>query len=558
MIRGMVRLRQLVAAASAGLALAVAPAAAQRRDMLTIGFSTFPPNFHPLAGNEIARFYLLGMVSRPLMTIDGQGNLVCLVCAEVPTFANGLAREIDMGDGRKGVALTFRLKADAAWGDGTPVTAKDVVFGHALRRRAVGGALEGELNRRILKIEARDDAAFVVHLDRVTFDYNDFSYYWLLPAHLEAKALAEPADYLKRSLYVTAPTERGLYNGPYRVAEYAPSSHVVLVPNEAWRGEQPQIRRIVVRGILNAASLEATLLAGGVDLVPGESGFPLDQVLALEARYPQRFRYLYRETLGYQHLDVNHDHPALRDRRVRQALMFGIDRTAITRAVFKDKLRVARSNVNSRQWMATADGPEYRHDPARARSLLDAAGWSTLRDGVRYNEKGDRLAFPIASVTGIRTIELMATLLAAQWREIGVDARPRLEAQRIFWGETLPRRKFEGLALFTWIDAPEEVPRQTLHSTRIPSAANGFNGLNYGGYRNPEMDSLIDRIEREIDRETRRPLWHRLQVLYAEDLPALPLFFSTSAWVLPLWLDGVVPSGHSATTTLGVERWRAR
>jgi peptide/nickel transport system substrate-binding protein len=128
----------------------------------------------------------------------------------------------------------------------------------------------------------------------------------------------------------------------------------------------------------------------------------------------------------------------------------------------------------------------------------------------------------------------------------------------VFFGDTLQRRKFDGLAFFTWVESPESVPRHKLHSGAIPSAANGFSGQNYGGYRNAEMDSLIDRIEHEADRERRRPLWQRFQALYAEDLPALPLFFNTRSWILPLWLDGVVPSGHSAVTTLGVERWRAK
>ena len=60
------------------------------------------------------------------------------------------------------------------------------------------------------------------------------------------------------------------------------------------------------------------------------------------------------------------------------------------------------------------------------------------------------------------------------------------------------------MAMFAWISAPENVPRTTLHSEEIPTEANGWAGQNYTGYRNPEMDELIDAIEVELDRDKRR------------------------------------------------------
>ena len=77
-----------------------------------------------------------------------------------------------------------------------------------------------------------------------------------------------------------------------------------------------------------------------------------------------------------------------------------------------------------------------------------------------------------------------------------------------------------------------------------------------GGYKNPRMDRLIDAIEVELDRDKRLALWARLQQLYAEDLPALPLFFRAEAHIWPRWLQGVEPTGQMAPTTLWIERWR--
>ena len=106
------------------------------------------------------------------------------------------------------------------------------------------------------------------------------------------------------------------------------------------------------------------------------------------------------------------------------------------------------------------------------------------------------------------------------------------------------------MAMFAWISSPENVPRSTLHSEEIPTEANGWAGQNSTGYKNPEMDELIDAIEIELDREKRRAMWHRLQQIYAEDLPAIPLYPGQSR-VWPLWLEGVTPTGHLNEHALG-------
>jgi peptide/nickel transport system substrate-binding protein len=308
----------------------------------------------------------------------------------------------------------------------------------------------------------------------------------------------------------------------------------------------------------NTAALEANILAGGVDYIPGEGGLTLDQVIALEQRHPQRFRYLYKITTSYSHLDVNLEHPALKDKRVRQALLHAADRETIVRQVYGGKSAVAHSSVNRLQWMATDEVKKYPFDPAAAKRLLDEAGWSVIKDGVRHNAAGERLTFSLAGVAGIKTNELVMSVLAAQWRQVGIDARIRGQPARVFFGDTLQRRKFDGLAFFGWIVSPESVPRTIVHSSMIPSAANGWQGQNFTGYKNPEMDALIDAIERELDQEKRRQLWKRYQDIYAEDLPALPMFFGTIGFVMPLWLDGVRPTGHSATSTLWIEEWKAK
>jgi peptide/nickel transport system substrate-binding protein len=146
-------------------------------------------------------------------------------------------------------------------------------------------------------------------------------------------------------------------------------------------------------------------------------------------------------------------------------------------------------------------------------------------------------------------------VLQSQWKRAGIDARIRNQPARVFFGDTVSHRRFSALAMFAWISAPESVPRTTLYSNEIPTMANGWAGQNYTGFRSAEVDALVDAIEVELDEGRRRTLWHQLQAIYAEELPALPLFFRANPFVLPHWLRGVVPTGHQYPTTLWAEEW---
>ena len=69
------------------------------------------------------------------------------------------------------------------------------------------------------------------------------------------------------------------------------------------------------------------------------------------------------------------------------------------------------------------------------------------------------------------------------------------------------------------------------------------------------MDQLIDSIEIELEKDKRKKLWGQLQRLYAEQLPAIPLYFRANSFIVPKWLKGIKPTGHMFTSTNWVEDW---
>jgi peptide/nickel transport system substrate-binding protein len=225
--------------------------------------------------------------------------------------------------------------------------------------------------------------------------------------------------------------------------------------------------------------------------------------------------------------------------------------------LFEGRQPVAHGSVHPLDWVYFDDVPTFQEDLEAAAALLDEAGWSEMKDGIRHDAAGEPLALELMTTAGNRTRELVQQVLQSQWKRLGIDITIKNEPARVFFGETTSKRKFTGLAMFAWISSPENVPRSTLHSEEIPTEANGWAGQNYTGYHNAEVDQLLDDIERELDREKRKNMWWNLQTIYAEDLPVIPLYFRADAHIWPTWLKGVVPTGHLNSSAYGVETWRA-
>lgn len=547
-------MRRIVAVVALVLAVA-APAAA--RDTLRIGVSQFPSTLHPSIDSMLAKTYVHGMTLRPFTAFDHDWALGCFLCTALPTLENGGAERVERADGSTGVRVRYRIHPDARWGDGVPVTTDDVLFAWRFGKHPESGVTSREVYTDIVDVEVHDAKSFTLELEDLEYRYNAINTFQPLPAHLEADVFDEdPATYRNRTLFDTDPTRPGLALGPYRLAEVATGDYLVLERNPEWWGDPPHFERIVVEVVENTAALEANLLAGEIDMIAGELGLPLDQALAFEESHGEDYQVVYQPGLIYEHLEPNLDNPILADVRVRRALLYAVDREALSEQLFAGEQPVADTAVHPLDRVHVADVATYPRDLERARALLAEAGWRPGPGGVRVNDEGERLSFEFATTAGNRSRALVQQFLQAQWAEVGVEARIRNLPPRVLFAEELSRRQFSGMALFAWISAPESVPKTTLHSSMIPTAENGWSGQNYTGYSNPEMDRLIEAIEVELDRAKRDALWAELQRLYAAELPALPLYFRANAHIWPTWLEGVRPTGHQDVSTLWVEDWR--
>ena len=531
------------------------PSTIAAKDKLVIGITQFPSTFHPNIDSMAAKSYILAMTARPFTVFDANWELICMLCTELPTLENGLAKKERTPGGKQGIAVTYSIQPKALWGDGVAVSTKDVLFTWKVGRHPKSSVGNMELYRSIYKIDVKDEKTFTFHFDKLTFDYNSINDFILIPAHIDEANFSNPEVYKNRTAFDTDTLNKGLYFGPYKITEVAPGSHVVLDRNPTWYGKSPAFNRIVVRAIGNTAAMEANLVSGGLDMIAGELGLSIDQAISFEKRHKQKYNVIYQPGLVYEHIDLNLENPLLQDIRIRKALIYAIDRKAISESLFGGRQPVAHSSVNPLDWVFAEDVPKYAYDPEKTAALLDEAGWSIKNRGVRTNAKGQELTFEIMTTAGNRTRELVQQILQSQWKAVGFDIKIKNEPARVFFGRTMTERRYLGLGMYAWMSSPENVPRTTLYSEHIPTKANNFAGQNYTSFKNAEIDELLETIETQLDKSKRKELWRRLQHIYANELPVLPLYFRANAYILPKWLTGVEPTGHQYSTTLWVENW---
>jgi peptide/nickel transport system substrate-binding protein len=404
---------------------------------------------------------------------------------------------IDLPDGKKGMEIDLELR-DMRWGDGTLYRRRTSAFTlevgkHPMsRRRLVGEFISGSSSS-----DAKDDRRFTMTIDRVTFDYNSLGLN-LLPAHIEKPIFdANPAEYRNKTRTTPNSTNPGLAFGPLPHRRVVPGSRIVLEQNPTWTGEKPHFKRIVVKIIENTARSKANLLSGNVDYVLGELGPVARPGAGFEKRHKDKYNFIYKPALIYEHIDVMLDNKLLDDRRVRQAILAAIDRKAISEKLFEGKQPIADGPISPLDPMFSPDTRNLRLRSGRcaqaswtkrASPTSGTACATTPRASAVARDHHHRRQ-PRARAGDAGDPEPAAARSASN-----CASRPSRRAS----SRGAERRQFTGLAMYAWVQSPRACRARLLYSTEIPTAENAWSGPELPGLRNPAMDARSTAAEREL------------------------------------------------------------
>jgi peptide/nickel transport system substrate-binding protein len=527
-----------------------APAAVNKKS-ITIGISQEPDSlFMPfkemMASEEVAR-------TNPytLTIFDEDWSLIPWAAKEIPTLENGKLELFEEGGVQK-MRTTWEIRDEFYWADGKPLTADDFVFSHELILDPDQEVIDRTVDEKIESMEAKGEnrKTLVVKWKEPYAYYHNYRQHTCVPKHIiEPIYRANPKE-LKKHPFGQKP----ILAGSYTIKEWVPGSHIIANKNPHAKGFLvPTLDEIIWRIIPKTNTLEANLVSGTVDAI-SPLGLTLDQALLFEKRHKEKFDFHYAEGLVWEHIDFNMDNEILKDVRVRQALAHAADRAGISKQMFEGKQPVAHATEPPRSPYYNPDVRKYDYSPEKAGALLDEAGWKVGKKGIREKD-GKPLKLTIMTTSGNKTREQVEVLLQSQWRKVGIEIEIKNQPAKVFFGETLRHRKYDHMAMYAWTKDPVSLSDTLWRCDYIPSKKNSFQGQNQPGWCNQEAHDLLVAGSKELDDKKRAEIGKKFEAIWAEELPALPLFFRVNASVTKKGLKNWKPTGTLQAVTWNAHKW---
>ncbi|HEX8967736.1 MAG TPA: peptide ABC transporter substrate-binding protein, partial [Chloroflexota bacterium] len=348
--------------------------------------------------------------------------------------------------------------------------------------------------------------------------------------------------------------------GPFVLSSWEPGTALTFTSRGAALSQrlgQPALDTIVFQVMPDKNDSLSALAAGQIQVVAQDSidasdGPVLDSLPGVEAHY----------TPGnaWEQLTFNLDNPVLADPAIRQAFAYGLNRDELNTAVMAGKATVAAGQVAPWSWAFDPDLRPYGYDAAQAGQILDRAGWTRSgADGIRA-KNGQKLAFKYWSTPASFRPQLMGAV-KNQMAQVGIELDIEVLPSSTLFDtsgsepQSLAARQFD-IVEFAWVssyDAGSDAA-YTLLSTNAPSRANGFQGGNYGDYKNPRNDQLLRQVQSSLDPSFRRIALKEAQAIWQSDLPVLPLVLRPITTATH-GLANFRPTPALAGETWNVEQW---
>lgn len=473
--------RWLLAAALGFAACASPPPPA---DTLVVAIAASPVNLDPRVGSDEASQRVHQLVHCSLATLDQQLRVV-------PEAAEGWERLDDR-------TYRVRLREGVRFHDGHVLDADDVVhtFGSFLDEAFVTpkrGAYR--LLREVTRVDART-VDFVLTEPFGSFPVNLVM--GVVPRGAQGPPAALPGC------------------GPYRLRSFSADDRVELDRFDDYFGGAARTAHLVLKVVPDDTMRGLELRKGTVDVVVND----LTPDVVAQLRRDAALTVTDSPGADFAYLGLNLRDPVLADVRVRQALAHAVDRAAIVNHLRRGLGVPAIGILPPASWAFEADVPRFDHDLAKARALLDAAGYPDP-DGPG---PAPRLRLTL-KVSNAEFSRLQASVVQAQLADVGIALDVRTHEFATLYADVLQGR-FQLFGL-QWVGVSDpDMLRRVFHTDQQPP-----NGFNRGFFSDPTVDALLDEATRELDDDARRALYARAQRRIAEQVPYVSLWYKTNVVV---------------------------
>jgi peptide/nickel transport system substrate-binding protein len=469
--------------------------------VLRIAYAGDPASLVPLVAIDQEIIALDTLFCQTLVGLSARNRDVPILVTRIPSRRNG-----DIS--RDGTRIIYHLRRDVRFADGVPLTSADVAFTYHAIFDPRNRATSVEPYRRIASLQTPDAHSVVIRLRRpwnaavrVFFAQADYVY-GILPKHA-----------FTSTKVVGTPWENAPFGtGPFRVKAWLRGDRIVLERNPYYR-PRPKLDRIVLQIVPNLNSNFVALRSGAADVgtLTPENVAQAAQIPGVGVlRVPENAtRLLYLQTQA----------GATRDLRVRRAIASALDYSALADA-WRNEFPAATSFLAPPivRWKSVSI-PPYRHDPAAANRILDAAGWR-MRHGIRVKN-----GVALGGLIGVNSEDpinvRIATLVQAQLASVGMQLALKGNPVRIWFSpDGLLRNGKATIVGETWVGGGD--PEESLNF-RCVEAVKGDE--NHSFYCSKRFEALFDDQARTPSQTQRDQDFNAIQLLIHHDVPVIPLYY---------------------------------
>ena len=451
------------------------------------------------------------------------------------TLKGDLADSWDIADG--GLIITFHLKKGIKWTDGVEFTANDVYFGYKTIVDPNTPTAYSEDFKQVEKAEVLDRYTFrVAYKEPFAPALSSWGNLPVLPEHL-----LKGKDLTKSSL-----TRHPIGMGPFKFVEWVQGERIALEANPGYFEGRPYLNRYIYRFIPDPATMFLELQAGSID----QMGLtPLQYSRQTNTPYfKKNFRKFKYPVFSYTYLGFNFRHPWFKDKRVRKAIAYGIDKQEIIDGVLFGLGSQATGPYVPNTWPYNPDVKRYPYNPEKARELLKDAGWIDRDgDGILENAGGQKFKFTVLTNMG-NSLRLKAATII-QWRlgMIGIKMDIRVLEWATFINEFIDKRRFQAVIL-GWGIGLDPDQYDIWHSSKT-----GEKELNFISYKNPKVDELLEKGRRTFDIKERKKAYFRMQEILAEDVPYVFLYVPQALQIVHSRFCNIKPTAIGIG--YNIEKW---
>ena len=478
--------------------------------MLRIAIQQDVKNLNPLLNSNTTDGFIARLMFEPLVSADDKGNTIPMLSATVPTQENG-------GISKDGLTITYHLRKNAKWSDGVPVTSKDVKWSWQAIMNNNNNIISRHGYDYVTRIDTPDDYTVAVHLKQKfspfvnTFFADSDQPYPVAPAHV----LSKYSD-INQIPFNANPN---VTDGPFKFVRWVHGDHIELAANDDFFMGKPGLRGIYLRIVPNENTTVNMLRTHDVDWMFQASISNYPNVKDIPG-----IKLAFTDINGYEDVQLNVQRPLLQDVRVRQAIAFAIDKARIVQTLTYGQQKIATWDMPPFMWAYDPNvQPVYTHDVAKAKALLQQAGYTPGSDGI-MQKNGQPLTLVMVSNNSNVTRRKNTVEVQEMLKQAGIDTQIKFYDGDVLFapvgeGGILQGGKFD-LSLAGWYSGTDPDDSSQLTCANVAPA-----GYNYSRYCNAEMDAAQKMALDNYDRPTRKKAYSEIQHLLARDIPEVYFYY---------------------------------